>query len=47
MGRSTFKVLFYISNSMKKNGIILIIGKLTINGTVTQFSCKQTILKIL
>ena len=40
MARSTFKVLFYVNGSKEKNGIVPIMGRVTINGTVTQFSCK-------
>ena len=45
MARSTFKVLFYVNGSKEKNGIVPIMGRVTINGTVAQFSCKQTIPK--
>ena len=45
MARSTFKVLFYVNGSKEKNGIVHIMGRVTINGTVAQFSCKRTILK--
>ena len=45
MARSTFKVLFYVNGSKEKNGIVPIMGRVTINGTVAQFSCKRTILK--
>ena len=47
MARSTFKVLFYVNGSKEKNGIVPIMGRVTINGTVAQFSCKQSILKTL
>ncbi len=43
--RSTFKVLFYANGSKEKNGIVPIMGRVTINGTVAQFSCKQNISK--
>ena len=43
MARSTFKVLFYVNGSKEKNGIVPIMGSVTINGTVAQFSCKRTI----
>ena len=42
MARSTFKVLFYVNGSKEKNGIVPIMGRVTINGTVAQFSCKRT-----
>ena len=45
MARSTFKVLFYVNGSKEKNGIVPIMGRVTINGSVAQFSCKQTIPK--
>ena len=43
--RSTFKVLFYVNGSKEKNGIVPIMGRVTINGSVAQFSCKQSIYK--
>ena len=45
MARSTFKVLFYVNGSKEKDGIVPIMGRVTINGTVAQFSCKQNIPK--
>ena len=33
MARSTFKVLFYVNGSKEKNGIVPIMGRVTINGT--------------
>lgn len=45
MARSTFKVLFYVNGSKDKNGIVPIMGWVTINGTVAQFCCKRTIPK--
>ena len=39
--RSTFKVLFYVNGSKEKNGIVPIMGRVTINGSVAQFSCKH------
>ena len=47
MARSTFKVLFYVNGTKEKNGIVPIMGRVTINGSVAQFSCKQTIPKTL
>ena len=47
MARSTFKVLFYVNGSKEKNGIVPIMGRVTINGTVAQFSCKRNIPKTL
>lgn len=43
MARSTFRVLFYVNGSKEKNGIVPIMGRVTINGTVAQFSCKRTV----
>ena len=43
--RSTFKVLFYVNGRKEKNGIVPIMGRVTINGSVAQFSCKRTIWK--
>ena len=43
--RSTFKVLFCVNGSKEKNGIVPIMGRVTINGSVAQFSCKLTIAK--
>ena len=34
MARSTFKVLFYVDDSKEKDGIVPIMGRVTINGTV-------------
>lgn len=41
--RSTFKTVFYVNRSKEKNGIVPIMGRVTINGTIAQFSCKQRI----
>lgn len=43
MSRSTFCVLFYANKSKLKNGVVPIMGRVTINGTQSQFSCKQSI----
>lgn len=43
MSRSTFKVLFYVNGNKEKDGIVPIIERVTINGTVSQFSYKQSI----
>ena len=45
MTRSTFRVLLYTNGSKEKNGIVPIMGRVTINGTVAQFSCKRSISK--
>ena len=47
MARSTFRVLFYANGSKEKNGIVPIMGRVIINGTVAQFSCKRSIPKTL
>ena len=41
--RSTFKILFYVNKSKEKNGVVPVMGRVTINGTQSQFSCKKTI----
>ncbi|MBR1505482.1 MAG: site-specific integrase, partial [Prevotella sp.] len=41
--RSTFKVLFYVNKSKEKDGIVPVMGRVTINGTQSQFSCKRNI----
>ena len=38
--RSTFKTVFYVNASKEKNGVVPIMGRVTINGTIAQFSCK-------
>ena len=43
MRRSTFSVLFYANKSKVKNGIAPVMGRITINGTQSQFSCKRSI----
>ena len=40
--RSTFKVLFYVNGSKEKNGVVPVMGRVTINGSVAQFSCFGT-----
>ena len=47
MARSTFRVLFYANGSMEKNRIVPMMRRVTINGTVAQFSCKRSISKTL
>ena len=41
--RSTFKILFYANKGKEKDGIVPIMGWITINGTQCQFSCKHSI----
>ena len=43
MSRSTFNILFYANKGKEKNGIVPIMGRVTINGTQSQFSCKKSI----
>jgi len=43
MARSTFKVLFYLKRQAEQNGKAPIMGRITINGTISQFSCKLSI----
>ena len=43
MSRSTFKILFYVNKSKEKQGIVPVMGRVTINGTQSQFSCKKSI----
>lgn len=42
--RSTFKVLFYLKrNAPKKNGLIPVMCRITVNGKIAQFSCKLAV----
>ena len=43
MARSTFKILFYLKRQAEQNGKAPIMGRITINGTISQFSCKLSI----
>lgn len=45
MTKSVFRVLFYANGSKEKSGIVPIMGRVTINGTVAQFNCKRSIAK--
>lgn len=39
--RSTFKILFYLKrNILKKDGSVPVMCRVTVNGTISQFSCK-------
>ena len=40
---ANFNILFYANKSKEKNGIVPIMGRVTINGTQSQFSSKKTI----
>lgn len=41
--RNTFSVLFYVNRSKEREGMVPVMGRVTINGTVAQFSCKLRI----
>lgn len=42
--RSTFKVLFYLKrNSQKQQKVVPVMGRITINGTIAQFSAKISV----
>lgn len=41
MSRNTFRVLSYLKrNAPKKNGLVPVMCRITINGKISQFSCK-------
>lgn len=41
MSRSTFRILFYLKrNAPKKSGLVPVMCRITVNGKVSQFSCK-------
>lgn len=41
--RSTFRIHFFVNRSKSRNGVVPIMGRITINGTKAQFSCKCSI----
>lgn len=42
--RSTFKILFYLKrNNPKPDGTVPLMGRITIDKTISQFSCKMTV----
>jgi hypothetical protein len=41
--RSTFKVLFYVNSGKAKDGVAPIMGRITVDGQIAQFSCKQSV----
>ena len=43
--RCAFKTVFYVNGSKERKGIVPIMGRVTINGTIAQFSCKQSVSK--
>ena len=45
--RSTFKILFYLNTSKrKKSGFCPVIGRITVDGSIAQFSLKEDILPV-
>lgn len=43
--RSTFKILFYLKrNASKPDGTVPVMGRITVDGTISQFSCKMNVL---
>lgn len=43
--RSSFKILFYLKkNSPKPDGTVPVMGRISIDGTISQFSCKMNVL---
>lgn len=44
MQRSTLKILFYLKrNNPKPDGTVPLMGRITIDSTISQFSCKMTV----
>lgn len=44
MQRSTFKILFYLKrNNLKPDGTVPVMGRITVDGTISQFSLKMTV----
>ena len=44
MQRSTFKILFYLKrNNPKPDGTVPVMGRITVDGTISQFSSKMTV----
>jgi integrase len=43
MARSTFKVLFYLKKNNLKDGKAPVMGRITVNGSLAQFSCKLNV----
>ena len=39
--RSTFKTVFYVNGSKERNGIVPIMGRVTINGTIAQLQAER------
>ena len=44
--KSTFSVIYYLKRQVvKKDGTVPVMGRITVDGSQTQFSCKLTIRK--
>lgn len=43
MARSTFKTLFCLKKNNLKEGKTPVMGRITVNGTIAQFSCKLNV----
>ena len=41
--KSIFKITFYVNKGKEKNGMVPVLGRITISGSIAQFSCKQSI----
>ena len=42
--KSTFSVIFYLKRQVvKKDGTVPVMGRITVDGSQTQFSCKLTV----
>ena len=42
--KSTFSVIFYLKRQVvKKDGTVSVMGRITVDGSQTQFSCKLTV----
>ena len=41
--RETFSILFYANRSKERNGLIPVLCRITVNGTIAQFSCKFSV----
>ena len=41
--RETFSILFYANHGKERNGLIPILCRITVNGTIAQFSCKLSV----
>ena len=42
--KSTFSIIFYLKRqAVRKDGTVPVMGRITVDGTQTQFSCKITI----